>query len=397
MSTGRVSRIEIPRPHSGQIRCIREARRFNVLMCGRRFGKTQLGEQVAIETAIEGWPVGWFAPTNKIMTPAWDDVEKVLRPMPGVKIDKQERRITLPTGGSIDFWSVDNPDSGRGRKYKRAIVDEAGIVRDLGSVWQQAIRPTLADYRGDAWFLGTPKGRGYFHAIFTKGQDDGEVWKSWRMGTADNPYIPKDEIEAARNELPESAFNQEFLGIPADDGGNPFGLNAIRSCILEMSDEPPVCYGIDLAKSHDWTVAVGLDGEGRVCVLERWQGQWSQTMARLREMIGETPALIDSTGVGDPIVEELQLALPNVEGFKFTAPSKQQIMERLASSIQQGTVRFPEGWLANELESFEYQYRASGVRYSAPEGLHDDGVCALALAVQHHQAGLRNAFAFRVI
>jgi hypothetical protein len=79
-------------------------------------------------------------------------------------------------------------------------------------------------------------------------------------------------------------------------------------------------------------------------------------------------------------LEELQQELPSMEGFKFTSTSKQQLMEGLASSIQQGTVRFYDKQLITELETFEFEYTRTGVRYSAPEGLHDDGVCALALA-----------------
>jgi hypothetical protein len=106
------------------------------------------------------------------------------------------------------------------------------------------------------------------------------------------------------------------------------------------------------------------------------------TLRRLVGLLGETPALVDSTGVGDAIVEGLQKQCPGVEGFKFTAPSKQQLMEQLAVAIQQGEVAFPDGPISMELEQFEYQYTRAGVRYAAPEGLHDDCVCALALAVR---------------
>jgi hypothetical protein len=91
--------------------------------------------------------------------------------------------------------------------------------------------------------------------------------------------------------------------------------------------------------------------------------------------------LVDSTGVGDAVLESLQKdGRSNFEGFKFTSQSKQQLMEGLAVAIQKQTIRFPEGVIANELESFEYEYTRTGVKYSAPSGMHDDAVCALALA-----------------
>jgi hypothetical protein len=381
--------IVLSRPvlHPGQEQVVREAVRFNVLECGRRFGKTTLGVDLAIDKALDGKPVGWFAPTYKILADAW---RELVAATAGVATpNQQERRLEFITGGVIECWSLDTPDPGRGRKYARVLIDEAGIVRDLEAAWNAAIRPTLTDYRGDAWFFGTPKGRNYFHQLFTRGEQRQHDWRSWRFGTVANPAIEASEVDAARADMPLAVFEQEFLGIPADDGGNPFGLAAIRACIAPLSTASPAGWGVDLAKSQDWTWAIALDGSGAVCVSERWQSQWSATHARLTGMIGKSgaPALVDSTGVGDPIVEGLQATCGGlVEGFKFSAQSKQQLMEGLAAAIQQRTVSFPDGPLVSELESYGYEYTKTGVRYTAPEGLHDDGVCALALAVRQRSA-----------
>ncbi len=95
------------------------------------------------------------------------------------------------------------------------------------------------------------------------------------------------------------------------------------------------------------------------------------------------PALVDATGVGDPILERLQRSSPDhFRGFLFYASSKQQLMERLAMAMHERQVRFPDGPIRAELEVFEYRYSRTGVRYTAPEGLHDDAVVALALAVR---------------
>jgi len=382
--------------HDGQLRVLREAGRFNVLECGRRFGKTHLGVQLAIDVAIDGGEVGWFAPTYRYLADPWRAVEKALGPAI-MKVDRVEKRLDLISGGSIDFWSLDSVDAGRGRRYDRVIIDEAGIVRDLGPAWQETIRATLADKQGDAWFLGTPKGRNFFHRCFERGQIADGGWKSWRLPTTTNPTIRDEEIEAARRELPKQVFEQEFLGIPADDGGNPFGLDAIERCIAEKSSNPPKAIGVDLAKSVDYTVVCGLDEAGSVCLLERWQAPWSETIGRIERMLGKVPALIDSTGVGDPIVEDLQRKQPRVEGFKFTQVSKQQLMEGLASAFQTGRIQIPDGWLRTECETFEYQYTRTGVRYEAPSGMHDDGVCALALALRCLDTTARTGFDFRVL
>jgi hypothetical protein len=390
-----VREIKLPSPHPGQLRAIREAKRFTVLECGRRFGKTKLGERLAAKAAMSGAPVGWFGPNYKYVLEPWDSLCRILAPA-ATSISKQEHRLSLMTGGTIDFWTMDNPDCGRGRKYKRAIIDEAGIVTNLKDAWEAAIRPTLTDLRGDAWFLGTPRGHGYFHQLFARGEQGHEDWTSLRLATTDNPLMDAAEVAAAERDLPPSVFRQEYLGIPSDDGGNPFGLSAIRQCVRDAGcDGAASVYGVDLAKSQDWTVLCGLSEGGEVCKLERWQSDWGTTRRRLIQTIGDTPALVDSTGVGDPIVEDLQRALPNVEGYTFTSRSKQQIMEGLASAIHQTATRFPSGWLVSELEAFCYEYSKSGVRYSAPEGMHDDGVCALALAVHHLPRARR--FVARVI
>ena len=126
---------------------------------------------------------------------------------------------------------------------------------------------------------------------------------------------------------------------------------------------------------------VGLDEAGAVCRFDRYQWPWEETVSRLAQEIGLTPAIVDSTGVGDPIVERLQRELSNVEGYNFSSPSKQRLMEGLALAIQTGEVRYPQGVIVSELDAFAYEYTRTGVRYSAPDGMHDDCVMALALAV----------------
>jgi hypothetical protein len=380
--------IVVTRPvlHAAQEQVVSEARRFNVLQCGRRFGKTTLGVDLAIDPALDGKPAAWFAPTYKLLAEAWREIVRATRDVTA-KISQQDKRIELITGGSIDCWSLDTPDAGRGYKYARAVIDEAGIVRDLGEAWEQAIRPTLTDYRGDAWFLGTPKGRNYFHRLFVKGQEPAGDWKSWRFRSIDNPHLSPTEIESARKDLPEQVFKQEYLGEPTDDGGNPFGLAAISACVAPLSVANPVVWGIDLAKSVDYTVCIALDKDGNTCRFERWQAPWSETIRKIAALVNGARALVDSTGVGDPILEQLQRTGRGAfEGYGFTSPSKQKLMEGLAVAIQQRKIRYPDGVIVNELESFEYEQRETSVRYSAPAGMHDDCVMALALAVEHLRA-----------
>ena len=368
--------------------------RFSVLEIGRRWGKTTYGKVKAQRAVINRRKVGWFAPTYKYLADPMRDIERALAPVTA-RMDRVEKRLELVTQGVIDFWSLEDIDAGRGRDYDLIVVDEAGFVPHLLEWWRNAARPTLSDRRGTALFLGTPKGTGDFHRLFTEAECDttGEM-RAFRIGTSQNPHIPSDEVEAARRSLPPEVFAQEYEGIPAEDGGNPFGLDAIRACIGELSNAAPECWGVDLAKSQDYTVALALDKDGAVCRLERWQAPWSVTRERIARTIGDKPAQIDSTGVGDPIVEDLRKVCRRVEGFKFTSQSKQQLMEGLQIAVQGRDIRYPDGWLRAELEAFGYRYSGRTVSYEATAG-HDDGVCALALAV--HARRQRKPLIMKVI
>jgi hypothetical protein len=389
--------VRLPDLHPGQKRrrdAITAAKaRFVVTMAGRRTGKTIDAGEWLMDGAMQGMKCGFFAPTYKYLLDPWTDMSNRLRPLTeaaGGKISEQDRRITLPNGGVIECWTMDTPDPGRGKKYHRIVVDEAGIVRNLKTTWEQALRPTLVDYRGDAWFYGTPKGRTHdFTVLFAKGESDDAAqrepgWFSFRAPTKENPYIPADEIEAARKDMSPEAFAQEFEGIPADDGANPFGLTAIRACVAPMSVKPPVVWGWDFARAQDWTVGIALDENGAVCRFHRWQLKpWGETVRLVSELTG--PIVIaygDSTGIGDVIVEQIQAQRVRMAGVHFSRPEKQQLMERLTSAIQRQTIKFPDGPIKQELDTFQYEFSAFGVRYECPDGLHDDCVMALALAVK---------------
>jgi len=207
-------------------------------------------------------------------------------------------------------------------------------------------------------------------------------WSSFKFSTYDNPHMDRSEIDDAQRQLPEVVFQQEYMANPAENASNPFGSSFIRQCTFPMSTAAPIVFGVDLAKSVDWTVIVGMDAAGSVCYFDRFQKDWRQTKDTIVNL-PKVPILMDTTGVGDPIFEDLVRENVPVTGFKFTSGSKQQLMEGLASAIQQRKVQFPEGPISQELEIFEYQYTVSGVRYSAPSGFHDDCVMALALAWQH--------------
>ena len=382
--------VRLIRRHPGQVVVQQHPARFKTVMCGRRWGKTAYGIREMCDAALAGQPVGWMAPSYKYVLEVWRELLERLRPVV-VRSHDQDKRIELATGGVIEMWTLDGENPGLGRKYALVVIDEAGIVPDLLTIWQQALRPTLVDLKGRALFLGTPRGRRHgFVQLFNRGmRGDDPEWASFRARTLDNPYIPPEEVEQARRELPPEVFAQEFEGIPTDDGANPFGLDAIAKAVQATpcgSDAPtPVVYGLDLARSMDYTVLLGLDPWRRVVRLERWQAPWAVTKAKIQALVGETPVVADATGVGDAIVADLQQLGVSVTPHVFTQPSKLRLMQRLIAAFQGAELAIPDTqaafWLVQELNAFEFLYTATGVRYEAPKGEHDDGVMALGLAL----------------
>jgi hypothetical protein len=345
-------------------------------MCGRRFGKSLIAQIIALMKCGEGKKVAYITPTYLLAGVFFDALAKELPPT--IYRNGSDKLIEF-NGGQIRFFTGEKLDRLRGQSFHTAIIDEASFIPNLESGWQNSIRPTLTDYSGNALFLSTPRGKNYFYSLFMKGDGSDPDWQSFKYSSYDNPHISGMEIDAARDQLPADVFRQEYLADPMDNAANPFGGTHIRQCIYPISTAPPVCFGVDLAKSVDWTVIIGIDANGGVCHYERFQRDWRQTKQAI-SALPRVPTLIDSTGVGDPIFEDLARDGRPAEGYKFSSQSKQQLMDGLVTAIQQRIISFPEGQITRELEVFEYQYTAHGVRYAAPTGFTDDCVMALGLA-----------------
>ena len=376
---------------------------------------TKTGKTVAmlvwlLEQAMRGkpgWNFWWVAPVYPQAKIAYRRLRRWLRRQSlasGFELatsNESELTITLANGAVLWFKTGEKPDNLYGEDVHAAVLDEATRMREES--WH-AIRSTLTATGGPVRIIGNVKGRKNWAYILARKAEAGEPGmahfrltafdaaeglaelKAQGKIPANAKVITVEDIEDARRQLPEAVFAELFLAIPSDDGSNPFGLDHIRRQVAPLSPAPHVACGVDLAKSVDWTVVIGLDRQGRTSLFDRWQGPWEATETRILAVTAGKPALVDSTGVGDPIEERLRKKGPFV-GYKFTQLSKQQLMEGLAVAIQQGRVTYPAGPIVNELEVFEYEYTRTGVRYSAPEGMHDDCVMALALAVRKLGSG----------
>ncbi len=372
--------------------------RFKVVVCGRRWGKTELGKRIAIEIAQQGKTVWWISPNYGVSLDVWRSFKDSLVEQWEAK-NEQQKLILLPDGGSIRVRSGDDPDSLRGASLDLAVLDEAAFLRE--AIWTAAIRPTLSDRRGKALFLSTPNGIGnWFYRIYTFGLDPTRPeWHAWTFPTSTNPHIPADEIEAAWRDLPERIFRAEYLAEFTDDAGGVFrGVLAAATLdsTLETIILPEHRYvmGVDWGRVDDFTVGAVLDATDRALVaLDRFNGVgWELQRGRLRALAERwQPVLIyaENNSIGSPNIEALQAEGLPVYPFTMTNASKDEVINDLALAIERGQLRLlNDPILINELSSYTQERTVSGrFRYGAPPGGHDDTVIALALAWHAAQHG----------
>lgn len=390
----RVAVYRRPKLYPKQEAALFDPARYSAIEASTKSGKTVgamawLGEQALIH-GRSGRNYWWVAPILAQSKIAFRRFKRGL-PRQVYVANEGEMTLTLANGAMLWFKGGDHPDSLYGEDIFAAVIDEASRVKE--DAWH-AVRSTLTATQGPLRIIGNVKGRKNWFYRLARRAESGEPNMAYHRITADDAIaagvLAQEEIDDARRQLPEAVFRELYEAEASDDAGNPFGLTAIRACVGPLSVAAPDSFGVDLAKSVDWSVVIGLDKTGATCRFDRWQSPWQETLARIRAQVGSVRAKVDSTGVGDPIVEALQRGGGNYESFKFTAQSKQQLMEGLAVAIQQGRIRYPAGVIVNELEGYEYVYTRGGVQYSAPAGQHDDTVCALALAVAGQRQGQPN-------
>jgi predicted phage terminase large subunit-like protein len=377
--------IRKPEFHPGQAEIFDSSARFKVASCGRRFGKTLMaGYWLTLsdqDSAIGGKPVAWCAPTYKLLMEVFDQFERTLKPMIR-RTNRTEQRIELVSGGKIDFWTLEDKDAGRGRKYKRMVIDEAAHARYLKDAWEMALSPTLIDLRGEAWFISTPNGQNFFQTLYKRGANPEFIdWAAFQHPSTANPHLPPEYLEARRLELPSLIYQQEH-----EAQFVTFGGNLIKPDMLIDGAYPkslPCIMAVDLAISQkegaDFTAIAILGREptsGMVYIKEVRRGRWSFHETKLEIVRAATehkPSLvaIEQTQYQAAMVQELtretRLA---VRGIR---PDRDKVTRfaPLLTRFEQHQVRLDpdgcKGWLRDELSAF-------------PEGEHDDCVDALAYA-----------------
>ena len=379
-----------------QLEILSKEEKNAVLVIHRRGGKTALAiNKLIIEAFTNPGKLFWYiAPTySQGKQIVWnnDMLFKHLPPELVAKRNENELTVVLKNGSRITVKGGDNPDSLRGADPYGVIMDECQDQKE--ETYRSVIQPVLAANGGWIWFIGTPKTKSFFYKMFVyAGEHRG--WHRYNLSAEDSQIIPADELEEIKMNIPIDIYNNEYRALFSDDDAMVF-RNIYQCLVGKYTDpKPRMTYqiGVDLAKKEDFTVLTVFNcNTQNVDYIERFNQidydfQVSKIEALARRFLsGNRPARlkVDATAIGTPIVDFLVKKGLNTDPINFTNQSKSDLIQNLILRFDKKDITIPQFQpLVNELEVFESKALPSGrISYGHPEGLHDDCVWSLALAI----------------
>jgi len=199
-----------PREQQTAIHNAIDASRFTVVVAHRRMGKTVSAINHLIKAAIEcdkpNPRFAYIAPTyGQAKRVAWDYLQEYTRPL-GATYNVSELRADF-WGRRISLYGSDNPDSLRGQYFDGVVIDEVGDQNP--KIWNEIVRPALADRLGWALFIGTPKGNNHFYELRNRAADEPD-WKLLEFRASETGVLPAEELKAALKEMGQDKYDQEF-------------------------------------------------------------------------------------------------------------------------------------------------------------------------------------------
>lgn len=355
--------------------------RFKVVCGGRRLGKTRFGAGMAIAPAIEGGRSWWVAPTSQLAQVGWRTLRNLARKIPRAEVRLVDRTIMLPSGGWVQVRTAGEPGGLISEGLDYVVYDEA--ARGSEESWSAELRPALADRKGGALFISTPRGRAnWFHTLYQHAASGDPAWAAWTFPSAENPHLDPDEIEEARQAMPVDVFDQEFLALFNDAGSSPFEAKDIEAMRKDWAGLHEARLGgayltaWDIGRRADATVGITVDyGEEpyQVVAFDRFErlpypAQQEAIAARHLAYPGRT--VVESNGAGDPVIENLT---ERVESFNTGPRTKVNAIQALRLLLERGSIRADIPVLTGELLAYQWE----------DAGLRQDCVMALAIAALH--------------
>jgi hypothetical protein len=349
--------------HSGQVRAYwaLQRHRFKALRCGRRFGKTAFAKTWIAQGLVQGFECAWLAPQHMTWSEVWADLTDDLAPILDTT-SKAAGIMRTITDGRLDFWTLENANAGRGRRYRRVVIDEGAFGKDgdnkvdgsTAAIWEKSIKPTLYDYGGEALVCSNSVGKNpdnFFYNICT---DQQYGFHEYHATTLDNPLLPKQ----LQNETYEAWLERRAQ----------FQADLIR-------DNDPLVYAQEyLSEFVDWS---GVAFFSREKLLN--QGQPVPYPSRCDAVF----AVIDTaskTGTDNDATAVTFFALDRIGPFPLV------ILDWDIAQIEGATL---EIWLPSVFVRLEELSRLCGARYGAVGAFIEDKNSGTILLQQAQRRGMR--------
>jgi hypothetical protein len=365
---------------------INESYKYYILNIGRQFGKTMLGINQMLYWAInhKGCNIAWVTPIYKQSKKVFDEMEKVTKSSGLFEYNRSDLTIS-GFNSQIQFFSGERPDNIRGNTFDYLIVDEMAFTRP--ELWSEVLSATVLVKGKKVIFISTPKGKNHFYQLSLQPNYDNR-YKYFHYSSYDNPMIDAEDLEERKRSLPKHIFEQEYLAKFIDNASGLF--KNVDSCIIKTAERTQKLFGgLDIGRADDYTVLTILNKNYQMVYVQRWrQQEWSKIIDEVATKIREYNAeiFVEVNNQGDVFFEMLQNKVyNNVQPYVTTTATKPIMIEDLAVHFENKDIGIlNENWLVDELNAFTYIYneKTRRVQYGAPQGIHDDGVMSLALAVQ---------------
>lgn len=388
--------MRIQKPHSDGQKAIILSSARDIVLAGRRWGKTHAGTQRLLKGASSNsgglyWWVGlsWKAAS---MNAAWKQLikyhEQVCRTfnlVPKEHRSMQKYELYFPNESIIQMRTAENPESLAGEAVDGVVFDEFTMARE--SVWTEQLAPTLMTTDGWAMLIGVPKSMNWGARLWNKAREL-KGWNPWHFTTYDNPYIKKSVIDELSESMTEQMVRQEIMAEIIEGKGTVF--RHITECTsAKWIDEPEegriYVAGIDWARKNDYTVVTIMDVMSREVVHYHRIGEIDyptqlDMVKELHKKFNFQRIIAEENSMGGPMVEQLAKDGLPIEPFSTQDMSKRMIIEDLAIAFETEVIGIPlDETMIDELQSFEVEFTSTGTpRYRAPKGLHDDIVMSLA-------------------
>ena len=390
-------KINLPDPHGQQALFLNSRATRRVVLAGRRSGKTTAMSIAAITAMLDGKRVLEAAPVSTQTDAFWDACTAALAdPIRAGVIKKNETNRLLEllgTPGRIRCRTAHNADTLRGDFADLLLLDEFSLMDE--DAWRTVGMPMMLDTGGTTIFAFTPKGLNHSYQLYQQAVSDTTGrWQAFHFVSGDNPHLSKEALAELVQDMSERDYKQEILARFVQTDGSVF--RNVDACLTAPPSRPADHLGHMVVSGVDWGRVSDFTAHSILCCdcrrelfLDRFnQIGWKLQISRLLaacERWGVRHTKAESNSIGSPNLESMRELAPQgltVTGFETSAKSKKPLIESLALCFEREFAKWlPDGVARHELISYETEITAGGfIKYSAPEGGHDDTVICRALA-----------------